>query len=80
MGEIIEAVSLNEATYLVKVLGSDKTADALAEVNPDIREGIGKLSAKEITKEVLELDTDDAADIILELPEETRESNVSDYR
>ena len=28
LGEIIEAVSLNEATYLVKVLGSDKTADA----------------------------------------------------
>ena len=68
LGEIIEAVSLNEATYLVKVLGSDKTADALAEVNPDIREGIlEKLSAKEIAKEVLELDTDDAADIILEL-------------
>ena len=42
----------------------------LAEVNPDIREGIlEKLSAKEIAKEVLELDTDDAADIILELPE-----------
>ena len=78
LGEIIEAVSLNEATYLVKVLGSDKTADALAEVNPDIREGIlEKLSAKEIAKEVLELDTDDAADIILELPEERQEKVMS---
>ena len=78
LGEIIEAISLNEATYLVKVLGSDKTADALAEVNPDIREGIlEKLSAKEIAKEVLELDTDDAADIILELPEERQEKVMS---
>ena len=78
LGEIIEAISLNEATYLVKVLGSDKTADALAEVNPDIREGIlEKLSAKEIAEEVLELDTDDAADIILELPEERQEKVMS---
>ena len=78
LGEIIEAISLNEATYLVKVLGSDKTAEALAEVNPDIREGIlEKLSAKEIAKEVLELDTDDAADIILELPEERQEKVMS---
>ena len=59
-------------------MGSDKTADALAEVNPDIREGIlEKLSAKEIAKEVLELDTDDAADIILELPEERQEKVMS---
>ena len=59
-------------------MGSDKTADALAEVNPDIREGIlEKLSAKEIAEEVLELDTDDAADIILELPEERQEKVMS---
>ena len=59
-------------------MGSDKTADALAEVNPDIREGIlEKLSAKEIAEEVLELDTDDAADIILELPEERQKKVMS---
>ena len=40
LGEIIEAISLEESTYLIKLLGSDKTADALAEVDPDIREGI----------------------------------------
>ena len=78
LGEIIEAVSLNEATYLVKVLGKDKTADALAEVNPDIREGIlENFQQKEIAKRVLELDTDDAADIILELPEERQEKVMS---
>ena len=78
LGEIIGAVSLEEATYLIKLLGSDTTADALAEVDPDIREGIlEQLSAKEIAKEVLELDTDDAADIILELPEERKEKVMS---
>ena len=78
LGEIIGAISLEEATYLIKLLGSDTTADALAEVDPDIREGIlEQLSAKEIAKEVLELDTDDAADIILELPEERKEKVMS---
>jgi len=78
LGELIEYLSIGEATYLIKLLGSDTTADALAEVDPDIREGIlEQLSAKEIAKEVLELDTDDAADIILELPEERQEKVMS---
>lgn len=78
LSEIIETLSIDEAIYLIKLLGSDKTADALAEVDPDIREGIlEQLSAKEIAKEVLELDTDDAADIILELPEERQEKVMS---
>lgn len=78
LSEIIETLSIDEATYLIKLLGSNKTADALAEVDPDIREGIlDQLSAKEIAKEVLELDTDDAADIILELPEERQEKVMS---
>jgi len=78
LGELIEYLSIGEATYLIKLLGSDTTADALAEVDPDIREGIlEQLSTKEIAKEVLELDTDDAADIILELPEERQEKVMS---
>ena len=36
-----------------------------------------QLSTKEIAKEVLELDTDDATDIILELPEERQEKVMS---
>ncbi len=78
LAEIIESISINHATYLIKLLGSEKTADALADVDPDIREGIlDRLSAKEIADEVLELDTDDAADIILELPEERKEKVMS---
>ena len=40
LGEIIEGLTILEATYLVKLLGSDTTADALADVDHDIREGI----------------------------------------
>ena len=82
IAEIINELSADQATYLVKLLDSDKTADALAEVDEDIREGIlENLSAKEIAEEIEELDTDDAADLIAELSEERKErvmSQISD--
>ncbi|MEK9565616.1 MAG: magnesium transporter [Flavobacteriaceae bacterium] len=78
VAEIIQLLSQDEATYVVKLLDSETTADALAEVDPDIREAIlDNLSAKEIALEVTELDTDDAADIILELSEERQEKVMS---
>lgn len=78
IAELIEALSIENAIYLIKLLDSEKTADALAEVNEDFREKIlDQLSAKEIAVEVEELDTDDAADIIAELPEERQEKVLS---
>ena len=82
IAEIIFQLSTDQATYLVKLLDSDKTADALAEVDEDIREGIlENLSAREIADEIQELDTDDAADLIGELTKERQErvmSQISD--
>lgn len=78
IAEIIEQLDINQALYLVKLLDSEKTADALAEVDEDFREKIlRQLSAKEIAEEVEELDSDDAADIIAELPEERQEKVLS---
>ena len=78
VAEIINELSTEEATYLIKLLDSEKTSDILTELDEDMREGIlGKLSAKEIALEVTELDTDDAADIILELSEERQEKVMS---
>lgn len=71
VAEIINELSTEEATYLIKLLDSEKTSDILTELDEDMREGIlGKLSAKEIAEELSELDTDDAADIVGELPTE----------
>ena len=79
IAELIEALSIENAIYLVKLLDSEKTADALADVDEDFREKIlDQLSAKEIAEEVEELDTDDAADIIAELPEERQEKVLSE--
>ena len=79
IAEIAESLSVNDAIYLVKLLDSEKTADALAEVDEDFREKIlTQLSAREIAEEIEELDTDDAADLIAELPEERQEKVMSE--
>ena len=78
IAEIIMQISLDEAIHIVKLLESDITAEALAEVDESFREKIlGKLSAKEIAEEIEELDTDDAADIVGELPEILQEKVLS---
>ena len=78
IAEIIETLSIEEATYIIKLLKSKTTADALTEVDPDTREQIlDNLSIKEIAREVSELKTDDATDLILELPEARKEKVMS---
>ena len=79
IAELIDNLNIEEATYLIKLLESDTTADALAEIDDEKREKIlKKLSAKEIAEELTELDTDDAVDIISELPEERKERVISE--
>ena len=78
IAEIIDILNLDRATYLFKLLDSERTAEALMEIDDDDREKIlQNLSAQEIAEEIEELDTDDAADIIAELPEERQEEVIS---
>ncbi len=79
IAEILEQLDLDEATYIIKLLDSEKTSDILMDLDEDTRERVLKnLSAKEIAEEIDELDTDDAADIIGELPEERQEKVFSE--
>ena len=78
IAEIIEELNSEEATYIIKLLDSEKTSDVLIELDDDYREKILKnLSIKEIAEEVEELDSDDATDIISELPEEKQKKVIS---
>jgi magnesium transporter len=83
IAEIVHELTLDQATYLIKLLDSDKTSDVLTELDEEVREQIlGKLSPQEIAEELLALDTDDAADIIAELPERRKEeviAHIDDY-
>ena len=79
VAEIANELKVDEATYLIKLLDSDKTSDILTELDDDIREAIlANLSTKEIAEELDELDTDDAADIVAELPDEIVEEVISE--
>lgn len=78
IAEILEELKIDQATYVIKLLDSEKTSEILMELDDDDREKIlSSLSAKEIAEEIEELDTDDAADIINELPEERQEAVIS---
>ena len=78
IAEVMEQLNPLDATYLLKLLDNETSAEALAELDEDNRERIiENLSAKEIAQEISELDTDDAADLIMELPEERKERVIA---
>jgi len=53
LAEILDQLSIEEATYLVKNLETETTSEALMELEEDVRESIlKKLSAKEIAEEL----------------------------
>jgi magnesium transporter len=77
IAEILDELDIDEATYIFKVLESEKTAEILLEMEDDLREKILKrLSPKEIAEELDELETNDAADIIAELSQEKKEEVI----
>ncbi|MGI9547581.1 MAG: magnesium transporter [Flavobacteriaceae bacterium] len=79
VAEIANELSTEQATYLIKLLDSDKTSDVLTELDDDVREEVlNNLSSKEIAGELEELDTDDAADIVAELPDEIVQEVISE--
>ena len=78
IAEILEELNLEQATYIFKLLDSEKTSEVLLELDDDDREKIlASLSIKEIAEEIEELDSDDAADIIAELPEDRQEHVIA---
>ncbi|RKS55749.1 magnesium transporter [Gillisia mitskevichiae] len=78
IAEILSELDIEEATYIVKLLDSEKTSEALMELEEGVRERIlDSLSPKEIAEELEEMDTDDAADIISELSEERQQKVIA---
>jgi magnesium transporter len=81
IAEILDELDFNEATYIFKVLDSEKTAEILLELEDDLRENIlSRLSPKEIAEELDELETNDAADIIAELSKDLKAEVISELQ
>ena len=78
IAEILDGLSLEQATYVIKLLDSETTAVILAELEDDVREKVlQNLSIKEIVEEVQELDSDDAADLLADLSPERKQKVIS---
>lgn len=81
IAEILDELDFDEATYIFKVLDSEKTAEILLELEDDLRENIlSRLSTKEIAEELDELETNDAADIIGELSKDRKAEVISELQ
>ncbi|MCH8534977.1 MAG: magnesium transporter [Flavobacteriaceae bacterium] len=77
IAEVLDELNLEEATYIIKLLESDKTSEVLMELDVSDREKIlSNLNAQEIASEIQEMDTDDAADIVAELSDELKEKVI----
>jgi magnesium transporter len=78
IAELLEELSSDKATYLIKLLESELTSEALMELDDDVREKIlNRLSPKEIAEELAEMDTDDAADVVAELDDDIQEEVIN---
>ena len=81
IAEILDELDFDEATYIFKVLDTEKTAEILLELEDDLREKIlSRLSPKEIAEELDELETNDAADIIAELSQSKKQEVISELQ
>ena len=79
IAEIIEELSIEQATYLFQLIDEAKSAQILIEIEDETREHIlSTLSSKEIANKVIEnLESDDATDVLSELPKEQKEEVLS---
>lgn len=81
IAEILDELTLDEATYIIKLLDSEKTAEVLMEIDEDDREKVlENLTAKEIADEIEEMDTDDATDIIKNLSIELKDEVIKSLK
>ncbi|MFN3554447.1 MAG: magnesium transporter [Bacteroidales bacterium] len=79
IAEYMDDLTLDEAKYLYTLLGKEEAAAVLMELEEDVRERfLESFSTQEIAREfIYNLDSDDAADLIAELPDERREEVLS---
>lgn len=78
LADILNELEIEQSTYLVRLLDSDKTSEALMELEESFRNKILQLlSPEEIALEIGEMDTDDAADILNEMDQERKSDVIS---
>ena len=81
IAEIMDYVNLQEAQYIYELLNEEQAADVLVEIDEDVRDKfLASLSAKEIAESIENMDSDDATDLIQDLPEKKQEEVLSEIK
>lgn len=81
IAEIINELNLEEAVYIIKLLDTETTSEALLELDEDQRDRVlSALSPREIADELEEMDTDDAADILNDLPDKLAQEIIAEMQ
>ncbi|MBK9192268.1 MAG: magnesium transporter [Crocinitomicaceae bacterium] len=71
IADVMENLSVDQAKYIYELLDEELAAESLMELDEEIREQLLKLfSPEEIAEQADNLDSDDAADLLGELPED----------
>ncbi len=78
VAEILDRLKFDQANYLFRLLENEVKADVLIELDEEQRSSLlHAMTAEEIAEEVLEnLDSDDAADVMSELPDTKAEEVI----
>ena len=75
IADIINELEYTQANYLFRLLDKEKAADVLTELEEEVLNYILEhSSSKEIATRVTDMDTDDAADMLADIPDERRET------
>ena len=79
IAEVLDRLEADEVQYLWKLIDLEERGDVLIELEEDVRESLlATLTNEEIAEEVLEnIDSDDAADVVGELPEDRAEKVIA---
>ena len=78
IAEMMNFLEFQESLYVFSLIDRQRSAEILKDLDDELREKfLEKLSVKEIAEEIDELNTDDAADIIAELPKEKKDQVIS---
>ena len=74
IAEVLEIIDLHQAQLLFRLLNETLAAEVLVEIEEDTREQfLTSFSSKEIADSIKKMDSDDATDVIQDLPEELQE-------
>ena len=79
IAELLDRMDEEQVQYLWKLIHKEERGDVLVELDEDVRESLlATLTNQEIAEEVLEnIDSDDAADVVGELPDERAEKVIA---